>query len=200
MAVWVVGDDEGPHEVVPRADEHEDGHGGDDWPGDRQDDVPEQAPVAGPVHAGGVLDLPGDLVEVLLEDVDHHRRNGLGQDDAGEGVDGVEDVHLLEQGDDEDLAGHHDERDGRREQGPAALEHGAREGVAGQRADDDGQDGQTKRETRRADGSYVKFDQNAAVVIKEDKTPAGTRIFGPVARELRDKGFMKIVSLAPEVL
>ena len=58
----------------------------------------------------------------------------------------------------------------------------------------------TKRETRRADGSYVKFDQNAAVVIKEDKTPAGTRIFGPVARELRDKGFMKIVSLAPEVL
>ena len=58
----------------------------------------------------------------------------------------------------------------------------------------------TKRETRRADGSYVKFDQNAAVVIKEDKTPAGTRIFGPVARELRDKSFIKIVSLAPEIL
>ena len=54
--------------------------------------------------------------------------------------------------------------------------------------------------TRRADGSYVKFDQNAAVIIKDDKTPVGTRIFGPVARELRDKGFMKIVSLAPEVL
>ncbi|MBR0417067.1 MAG: 50S ribosomal protein L14 [Firmicutes bacterium] len=53
---------------------------------------------------------------------------------------------------------------------------------------------------RRADGSYVKFDQNAAVVINEDKTPKGTRIFGPVARELRDKGYMKIVSLAPEVL
>ncbi|MCQ2565401.1 MAG: 50S ribosomal protein L14 [Clostridia bacterium] len=53
---------------------------------------------------------------------------------------------------------------------------------------------------RRADGSYVKFDQNAAVIIGEDKTPKGTRIFGPVARELRDKGFMKIVSLAPEVL
>jgi len=53
---------------------------------------------------------------------------------------------------------------------------------------------------RRADGSYVKFDQNAAVIIAEDKTPKGTRIFGPVARELRDKGFMKIVSLAPEVL
>ena len=53
---------------------------------------------------------------------------------------------------------------------------------------------------RRMDGSYVKFDQNAAVIIKEDKTPVGTRIFGPVARELRDKGFMKIVSLAPEVL
>ncbi|MDD3864425.1 MAG: 50S ribosomal protein L14 [Eubacteriales bacterium] len=53
---------------------------------------------------------------------------------------------------------------------------------------------------RRVDGSYVKFDQNAAVIIKEDKTPIGTRIFGPVARELRDKGFMKIVSLAPEVL
>ena len=53
---------------------------------------------------------------------------------------------------------------------------------------------------RRADGSYVKFDQNAAVIINEDKTPKGTRIFGPVARELRDKGFMKIVSLAPEVL
>ncbi len=53
---------------------------------------------------------------------------------------------------------------------------------------------------RRMDGSYVKFDQNAAVIIREDKTPIGTRIFGPVARELRDKGFMKIVSLAPEVL
>ena len=53
---------------------------------------------------------------------------------------------------------------------------------------------------RRVDGSYVKFDQNAAVIINEDKTPKGTRIFGPVARELRDKGFMKIVSLAPEVL
>ena len=53
---------------------------------------------------------------------------------------------------------------------------------------------------RRPDGSYVKFDQNAAVIINEDKTPKGTRIFGPVARELRDKGFMKIVSLAPEVL
>ena len=53
---------------------------------------------------------------------------------------------------------------------------------------------------RRADGSYVKFDQNAAVIINEDKTPKGTRIFGPVARELRDQGYMQIVSLAPEVL
>lgn len=53
---------------------------------------------------------------------------------------------------------------------------------------------------RRVDGSYVKFDQNAAVIIKDDKNPVGTRIFGPVARELRDRGFMKIVSLAPEVL
>ncbi len=53
---------------------------------------------------------------------------------------------------------------------------------------------------RRADGSYIRFDENAAVVIKEDKSPKGTRIFGPVARELRDKDFMKIVSLAPEVL
>ena len=53
---------------------------------------------------------------------------------------------------------------------------------------------------RRADGSYVKFDQNAAVIIRDDKTPVGTRIFGPVARELRDRGYMKIVSLAPEVL
>ena len=53
---------------------------------------------------------------------------------------------------------------------------------------------------RRADGSYIRFDENAAVIIKEDKTPKGTRIFGPVARELRDKDFMKIVSLAPEVL
>ena len=53
---------------------------------------------------------------------------------------------------------------------------------------------------RRADGSYIKFDENAAVVIKEDKTPKGTRIFGPVARELRDKDFTKILSLAPEVL
>ncbi|MCX7883958.1 MAG: 50S ribosomal protein L14 [Caloramator sp.] len=53
---------------------------------------------------------------------------------------------------------------------------------------------------RRADGSYIKFDENAAVIIKEDKTPKGTRIFGPVARELRDKEFTKILSLAPEVL
>ena len=53
---------------------------------------------------------------------------------------------------------------------------------------------------RRADGSYVKFDQNAAVIINQDKQPVGTRIFGPVARELRDRQFMKIVSLAPEVL
>ena len=53
---------------------------------------------------------------------------------------------------------------------------------------------------RRADGSYIKFDENAAVVIKEDKSPVGTRIFGPVARELRDHDFTKIMSLAPEVL
>ena len=53
---------------------------------------------------------------------------------------------------------------------------------------------------RRADGSYIKFDENAAVVIKHDKTPKGTRIFGPVARELREKDFLKILSLAPEVL
>jgi large subunit ribosomal protein L14 len=58
----------------------------------------------------------------------------------------------------------------------------------------------TRTGARRNDGSYVKFDQNAAVIIKEDKTPLGTRIFGPVARELREKSFMKIVSLAPEVL
>ena len=56
------------------------------------------------------------------------------------------------------------------------------------------------QKTRRKDGSYIMFDENAAVIIKEDKTPQGTRIFGPVARELRDKQFMKIVSLAPEVL
>ena len=53
---------------------------------------------------------------------------------------------------------------------------------------------------RRADGTYVRFDENAAVIIKEDKNPKGTRIFGPVARELRDKEFMKILSLAPEVI
>lgn len=53
---------------------------------------------------------------------------------------------------------------------------------------------------RRPDGSYIRFDENAAVVIKEDKSPRGTRIFGPVARELRDKDFMKIISLAPEVI
>ena len=53
---------------------------------------------------------------------------------------------------------------------------------------------------RRADGSYIKFDENAAVIIKEDKTPRGTRIFGPVARELREKEYTKILSLAPEVL
>ena len=53
---------------------------------------------------------------------------------------------------------------------------------------------------RRADGSYIRFDENAAVIIKDDKSPRGTRIFGPVARELREKDFMKIISLAPEVL
>ena len=58
----------------------------------------------------------------------------------------------------------------------------------------------TKSGARRADGSYIKFDENAAVIIREDKTPRGTRIFGPVARELREGGFMKIVSLAPVVL
>ena len=58
----------------------------------------------------------------------------------------------------------------------------------------------TKTGARRADGSYIKFDENAAVIIKDDKSPRGTRIFGPVARELRDKDYMKILSLAPEVL
>jgi large subunit ribosomal protein L14 len=58
----------------------------------------------------------------------------------------------------------------------------------------------TKKGVRRPDGSYIKFDENAAVIIKEDKNPRGTRIFGPVARELRDKEYMKILSLAPEVL
>ncbi|HUW63753.1 MAG TPA: 50S ribosomal protein L14 [Spirochaetia bacterium] len=58
----------------------------------------------------------------------------------------------------------------------------------------------TRKEIRRPDGSYIKFDENAAVIIKDDKSPRGTRIFGPVARELRDRDFMKIVSLAPEVL
>ena len=58
----------------------------------------------------------------------------------------------------------------------------------------------TKSGARRPDGSYIKFDENACVIIKDDKSPKGTRIFGPVARELRDKDFMKIVSLAPEVL
>ena len=58
----------------------------------------------------------------------------------------------------------------------------------------------TKKNTRRADGSYLKFDENAAVILKNDGEPRGTRIFGPVGRELRDKKFMKIVSLAPEVL
>ena len=58
----------------------------------------------------------------------------------------------------------------------------------------------SKKGLRRVDGSYIRFDENAAVIIKDDKTPRGTRIFGPVARELRDKDFMKIVSLAPEVI
>ena len=58
----------------------------------------------------------------------------------------------------------------------------------------------TRRGVRRENGTYIKFDENACVIIKDDKTPKGTRIFGPVARELRDKDFMKIVSLAPEVL
>ena len=58
----------------------------------------------------------------------------------------------------------------------------------------------TVKPVRRADGTYVRFDENAAVLIREDKTPRGTRIFGPVARELRDKEYMKILSLAPEVI
>ena len=58
----------------------------------------------------------------------------------------------------------------------------------------------TKRGVRRENGIYVRFDENAAVIIKEDRNPKGTRIFGPVARELRDKDFMKILSLAPEVI
>ena len=58
----------------------------------------------------------------------------------------------------------------------------------------------SKKGVRRADGSYLKFDENAAVIIREDGTPKGTRIFGPVARELREKDYMKILSLAPEVL
>ena len=58
----------------------------------------------------------------------------------------------------------------------------------------------SRRGLRRKDGSYIRFDENAAVIIREDKSPRGTRIFGPVARELRDRDFMKIISLAPEVL
>jgi large subunit ribosomal protein L14 len=58
----------------------------------------------------------------------------------------------------------------------------------------------TKKATRRVDGSYIKFDENAAVILKNDGEPRGTRIFGPIGRELRDKRFMKIISLAPEVL
>ncbi|ACJ32499.1 50S ribosomal protein L14 [Anoxybacillus flavithermus] len=58
----------------------------------------------------------------------------------------------------------------------------------------------TKRGVRRTDGSYIRFDENACVIIRDDKSPRGTRIFGPVARELREKDFMKIVSLAPEVI
>ena len=58
----------------------------------------------------------------------------------------------------------------------------------------------TKRGVRREDGSYVRFDENAAVIIKEDKNPKGTRIFGPMARELRERDYMKILSLAPEVI
>lgn len=58
----------------------------------------------------------------------------------------------------------------------------------------------TKKPIKRADGSYVRFDENAAVIIRDDGTPKGTRIFGPIARELRDKDYMKILSLAPEVL
>ena len=58
----------------------------------------------------------------------------------------------------------------------------------------------TRKEVRRKDGTYIRFDENAAVLIKDDGTPVGTRVFGPVARELREKNFMKIVSLAPEVI
>jgi large subunit ribosomal protein L14 len=58
----------------------------------------------------------------------------------------------------------------------------------------------TRKEVRRKDGTYIRFDENAAVIVKPDGEPVGTRVFGPVARELRERGFMKIVSLAPEVI
>jgi len=58
----------------------------------------------------------------------------------------------------------------------------------------------TRKETRRKDGSYIRFDENAIVIVGKDNQPKGTRVFGPVARELREKGFQKIISLAPEVL
>ena len=66
--------------------------------------------------------------------------------------------------------------------------------------DEDAPDDDKEKLLRRADGSYIRFDENAAVLIKDDKNPRGTRIFGPVARELRDKDYMKILSLAPEVI
>ena len=66
--------------------------------------------------------------------------------------------------------------------------------------DEDAPDDDKEKLLRRADGSYIRFDENAAVLIKDDKNPRGTRIFGPVARELRDKDYMKILSLAPEVV
>ena len=81
-----------------------------------------------------------------------------------------------------------------------AIKHATPKGLVKKHAVEKGVVVRCKKETRRKDGSYIRFDENAIVIINKDKEPKGTRVFGPVARELREKGFQKIISLAPEVL
>lgn len=98
------------------------------------------------------------------------------------------------------LGGHHRKYGGIGDIVVVAIKNAAPKGAVKKHAVEKGVIIRCKKETRRKDGSYIRFDENAIVIINKDNEPKGTRVFGPVARELREKGFQKIISLAPEVL
>ncbi len=98
------------------------------------------------------------------------------------------------------LGGHHRKYAGIGDIVVVAIKSAAPKGAVKKHAVEKGVVIRCRKETRRKDGSYIRFDENAIVIINKDKEPKGTRVFGPVARELREKGFQKIISLAPEVL